>query len=65
MHPNELRHLQIQAVLRENAFPESELKYIGLIDNEHTYLIGGEHIVPVSEITEFEEVTDEWLSKDV
>ena len=59
MHPDELRHLQIQAAMRENAFPESELKYIGLIDNEHTYLIGGEHIAKISEITEFEAVDDE------
>ena len=59
MHPLELRHLQLQAAIRDANIPESELKYIGEIDGEHTYLIGGEHIVPVSEITEFEEVIDE------
>ena len=58
MHPLELRHLQMQAAIRDTNIPESELKYIGEIDEEHTYLIGGEHIVGVSQIEEFEEVSD-------
>ena len=64
MHPLELRHLQLQAAIRDAKIPESELKYIGRVDEEHTYLIGGEHIVGVSQIEEFEEV-DEWISKDL
>ena len=58
MHPNELRHLQLQAAIRDYDFPESELKYIGEIDGEHTYLIAGEHIVPVSHIEGFDEVSN-------
>ena len=58
MHPNELRHLQLQAAIRDHNIPKSELKYIGKIVNEHMYLIDGQHIVGVSQITEFEEVTD-------
>ena len=59
MNSLELRHLQLQAALRDNHFDEDQLKYIGLIDNEHTYLIAGEHIVPVSQIEDFSEVVDE------
>ena len=59
MNINELRHLQIQAALRDNHFDESQLKYIGEIDGEHTYLIAGEHIAPVSMITDFSEVVDD------
>ncbi len=55
----ELRHLQLQAALRDNHFEEDQLKYIGLIDNEHTYLIAGEHIVPVSMIEDFGEVEED------
>ena len=55
---NELRHLQIQAVLRDNNFPEDELKYIGEIDGSHTYLIAGEHIAKVEDIIGFDQVDD-------
>lgn len=55
---NELRHLQIQAVLRDNNFPEDELKYIGKIDGSHTYLIAGEHIAKVEDIIGFDQVDD-------
>ena len=58
MHPLELRHLQMQAAIRDANIPESELKYLGKIDDEHTYLIDGQHIVGVSQIEEFEEVSD-------
>ena len=47
---SELTHMQLQAMLRENRFPSSELMYCGERDGEHWYLIGGEHEVPVSQI---------------
>ena len=53
-----LRHYQIQAALRDNNIPESELKYIGEIDGSHTYLIAGEHIAKVEDIIGFDEVDD-------
>ncbi len=53
-----LRHHQIQAVLRDNMIPESELKYIGEIDGSHTYLIAGEHIAKVEDIIGFDQVDD-------
>jgi|TARA_B100000085_G_scaffold201281_1_gene184810 hypothetical protein len=53
-----LRHHQIQAVLRDNVIPESELKYIGEIDGSHTYLIAGEHIAKVEDIIGFDQVDD-------
>ena len=53
-----LRHYQIQAVLRDNVIPESELKYIGEIDGSHTYLIAGEHIAKVEDIIGFDQVDD-------
>jgi len=55
---NELRHLQIQAVLRDNNFSEDELKYVGEIDGSHTYLIAGEHIAKVEDIIGFDQVDD-------
>lgn len=55
----ELIHHKIQAVMRDVYFPESELKYMGVIDDEHTYLIGGEHIVQASNLEDFELAEDE------
>ena len=48
----------MQAAIRDAKIPENELKYLGKIDDEHTYLIDGQHIVGVSQIEEFEEVSD-------
>ncbi len=59
MNTLELRHLQLQAALRDNHFEEDQLKYIGEIDGMHTYLIAGEHIVPVSMIEDFSEVEED------
>jgi len=59
MNTLELRHLQLQAALRDNHFDEDQLKYIGEIDGMHTYLIAGEHIVPVSMIEDFSEVEED------
>tara|TARA_B100000035_G_scaffold285989_1_gene269967 strand:- start:3179 stop:3538 length:360 start_codon:yes stop_codon:yes gene_type:complete len=48
---SELLHLQLQAILRENDMPPSEIKYLGKRDDgEHWYLIAGEHEVPVKDI---------------
>ena len=58
MNSNELRHLQLQAAIRDYNIPKSELKYIGKIVNDHMYLIAGEHIVGVSQIEGFDEVSD-------
>jgi hypothetical protein len=55
---SELTHLQLQAMLRENKFPSSELLYLGERDGEHYYLIGGEHEVPVSAIVDVEPQDD-------
>ena len=52
----ELTHMQLQAMLRENSFPEDELKYLGERDGEHYYLIAGEHEVPVSAIEDLDQV---------
>jgi hypothetical protein len=51
---SELIHLKIQAAMRENIFAEDQMKYLGIRDDEHWYLVGGEHEVPVSSIEEFE-----------
>lgn len=53
---DELTHMQLQAMLRENSFPEEELKYLGEREGEHYYLIAGEHEVPVSAIEELNQV---------
>ena len=55
----ELTHLQLQAMLRENSFPEGELKYLGEREGEHWYLIAGEHEVPVSAIEDLTQVSDD------
>ncbi len=55
----ELTHLQLQAMLRENSFPEEELKYLGEREGEHWYLIAGEHEVPVSAIEDLTQVNDD------
>jgi hypothetical protein len=54
----ELTHLQLQAMLRENSFPEGELKYLGEREGEHWYLIAGEHEVPVSAIEDLTQVDE-------
>ena len=59
-----LQHMQLQAILRDNAISEDQMKYLG--EKEYTsefqahpelhgeimpwYLIGGEHEVPVCDI---------------
>lgn len=51
---SELIHLKIQAAMRENIFEEDQMKYLGIREGEHWYLIGGEHEVAVSCIQDFE-----------
>ena len=69
----ELTHLQLQAMLRDNAIPESELKYLG--DREYPkdfqahpeyhgeimpwYLVAGEHEVPVCDIQSVDRVDED------
>lgn len=55
---SELRHLQLQAALRENQFREDELKYVGEIDGSHAYLIAGRHIAKIEDIIGFDQVDD-------
>lgn len=55
----ELTHLQLQAMLRENSFPNNELMYLGEREGEHWYLIAGEHEVPVSAIEDLTQVSDD------
>jgi len=54
----ELRHLQLQAALRENQFREDELKYVGEIDGSHSYLIAGQHIAKIEDIIGFDQIDD-------
>jgi len=56
---SELAHLQLQAILRDNNIPNSELLYLGKRDDEHWYLIDGEHEVPASLIEDVTETTEE------
>ena len=51
---SDLIHYKIQAAMRENFFEEDQMKYLGVRDGEHWYLVAGEHEVPVSNIEEFE-----------
>lgn len=51
---SELIHLKIQAAMRENHFDEDQMKYLGVRDGEHWYLVANEYEVPVSDIEEFE-----------
>lgn len=55
----ELRHLRMLAAIREGYLPEDQLKYLGMIDGEHTYLIDNKHVVKIDEIVDFEEINDQ------
>jgi hypothetical protein len=55
---SELTHLKIQAAMLEKYFNEDQMKYLGVRDGEHWYLVAGEHEVPVSAIEEFDQVED-------
>ena len=56
---SELNHLQLQAILRDNNIPNSQLLYLGKRDDDHWYLINVEHEVPASRIEEVTETIPE------
>lgn len=55
---SELIHHKIQAAMREHVFDESQMKYLGMRDQKHWYLIAGEHEVSADQIEEFEHEHD-------
>jgi hypothetical protein len=54
----ELIHLKIQAAMRENVFSEDQMKYLGLKDGKHLYLIDNQHEVFADQFEDFEVVED-------
>jgi hypothetical protein len=54
----ELIHLKIQAAMRENVFDESQMKYLGIKDGKHLYLIDNQHEVFADQFEDFEVVED-------
>jgi hypothetical protein len=56
---SELIHHKIQAAMRENIFQEDQIKYLGLRDEKHLYLIDGEHEVFADQFEDFEVTEDE------
>jgi hypothetical protein len=54
----DLLHLKLQAIIRENDMPTNQLMYLGFRDNDHWYLIAGEHEVPVQDIEGIEPEDD-------
>ena len=46
----ELVHHQIQAIMRDHSFANDQLMYLGHMDGQHWYLIGGEHEVSSNEL---------------
>jgi hypothetical protein len=55
---SELMHLKIQAAMRENAFADTDVKYLGERAGHHWYLIAGEHEVRDDQFTDFDIVDD-------
>ena len=55
---NQLIHLQLQAIMRENVIPDTEIKYLGLREGDHWYLIANEHEVPAQDIMDVTAVDD-------
>jgi len=55
----ELIHLKIQAAMREHFFEEDQMKYLGVREGTHWYLVGGEHEVSVDQFEEFEMINNE------
>jgi len=50
----ELIHYKIQAAMREYTFSEDQIKYLGLSDEKHWYLIDGKHHVSADQFEDFE-----------
>ena len=40
--------------MRENIFDENQMKYLGIRDDKHWYLVAGEHEVSADQFEEFE-----------
>ena len=57
--PKALLHLRLQAIIRENNIPTSELMYLGEREGDHWYLIDGQYEVPVTDIEGIEEVDED------
>ena len=55
---DQLLHLKIQAAMREKHFNEDQMKYLGVREGEHWYLVANEYEVPVKYIDNFEQVND-------
>lgn len=51
---SELIHYKIQAAMRENIFDDGQMKYLGVRDDKHWYLIDGRHEVSADQFEEFE-----------
>jgi hypothetical protein len=51
-------HYKIQAAIRENNIPMSELKYLGEGEGTYWYRINNKHTVSVEQIENFERVND-------
>ena len=45
--------------MRENIFQEDQIKYLGLHDEKHLYLIDGKHEVFADQFEDFEVTEDE------
>jgi len=58
---SDLIHYKIQAAIRENAFQDDDLMYLGFNEDkgEHEYKINGHHVVLASQIEDFEQVESE------
>lgn len=45
--------------MRENIFDEDQMKYLGLKNGKHLYLIDGQHEVFADQFVDFE-ITENW-----
>ena len=59
INPKALLHLKLQAIIRDNDIPTSELMYLGEREGDHWYLIDGQHEVPVTDSEGIEEVDED------
>jgi hypothetical protein len=55
---SKLMHYKIQAAIRENNIPKSEIKYLGEGEGTYWYRINNTHTVSVEQIENFERVND-------
>ncbi len=55
----DLIHYKIQAAMREHYFEEDQMKYLGVRDGTHWYLVAGEHEVSIDQFEGFEMVDNE------